>query len=512
MQKYESGFIIRLSTEIAKQYSLLHLERLTKLVLAISGNIERKIPMVHQKSKKSFMDRYIDGFTKWMPESLFICFILIFLVIIMALTMTKSPLIGDEKMGGIIYGWVNGFWELLSFAMQMTILLATGNAVASSPPAQLIFKALAKIPKTRTQIIIFSVLIGSIFGFMHWGLGMMVAIVFGKELLVQARLKGIKIHTPLFVATLFFTFLPATSGMSGAAVLYAATPNYLKNSVTESYKDLVPVNVPLTDSVLNLSFISLLVVCMLIPVCFALCVHPKDDNKIIELDEEIFQNSLNTGAHLEISRTTPAKKMNSSRIVMYLIGGAIFSYSVYNFSKVGLSGLDLNSFNFLFLGLGLLLCGQQGPDYYGQLFKAGVMSSWGLILQFPFYAGIFGIIQSTGLGLEISHFFVSISNATTWPVFAFLYSALLNVAVPSGGSKFVIEAPYIIPATIEVGNNLGKILQAYQLGDATTNLIVPFWALSYLSNFKLKFNQIVAYTLPSVCIVFIVVVSYLLIF
>ncbi|KHD44288.1 TIGR00366 family protein [Streptococcus hongkongensis] len=468
--------------------------------------------MNNQIRKKSFMDRYIDGFTKWMPESLFICFILTFLVVAMALTMTKSPLIGDEKMGGIIYGWVNGFWGLLSFAMQMTILLATGNAVASSPPAQMIFKALAKIPKTRAQIIIFSVLIGSLFGFLHWGLGMMVAIVFGKELLVQARLKGIKVHTPLFVATLFFTFLPATSGMSGAAVLYAATPNYLKNSVAESYKELVPVNVPLTDSVLNLPFISLLVICMLIPICFALYAHPKENNKIAELDDEIFNNSLKSGEHLNIARNTPAEKMNSSRLVMYLTGGTIFTYSIFHFSKVGLSGLDLNSFNFLFLGLGLLLCGQQGPDYYGNLFKSGVMSSWGLILQFPFYAGIFGIIQNTGLGLEISHFFVSISNATTWPVFAFLYSALLNVAVPSGGSKFVIEAPYIIPATLEVGNSLGKILQAYQLGDATTNLIVPFWALSYLSHFKLKFNQIVAYTLPSVCLVFLVVITYLLVF
>ncbi|KPJ22404.1 TIGR00366 family protein [Streptococcus phocae subsp. phocae] len=464
------------------------------------------------KNKKSFMDRYIDGFMKWMPESLFICFILTFLVIGMAVFMTDTPFIGTEKTGGIIYGWVNGFWGLLSFAMQMTILLATGNAVASSPPAHKMFKFLAKLPKSRTQIFIFSIIVGSIFGFLHWGLGMMVAIVFGKELLVQARQKGIKVHTPLFVATLFFTFLPATSGLSGAAVLYSATPNYLRNSVAEAYKQLVPESVPLTSSVLNVHFISLLIVCMLVPLCFALFVHPKDESKIVELDDDIYMNSINGTAHIEISRNTPAEKMNSSRLVMYIIGSAIFGYSVYQFSIVGLSGLDLNSFNFLFLGLGLLLCGQQGPEYYAALFKDGVMSSWGLVLQFPFYAGIFGIIQSTGLGLEISHFFVSISNGTTWPVFAYLYSALLNIAVPSGGSKFVIEAPYIVPASIEVGNDLGRILQAYQLGDATTNLIVPFWALSYLSNFKLKFNQIVAYTIPCVLVVSGIVIVYLLAF
>ncbi|EHI68786.1 TIGR00366 family protein [Streptococcus ictaluri 707-05] len=456
------------------------------------------------------MDRYIDGFMKWMPQSLFICFILTFIVVTMAFFMTDASFIGTEKTGGIIHGWVNGFWGLLSFAMQMTILLATGNAVASSPPAHKMFKFLAKLPRSRAQIFIFSIIVGAFFGYFHWGLGMMVAIVFGKELLVQARQKGIKVHTPLFVATLFFTFLPATSGISGAAVLYSATPNYLKNSVAESYKNLVPESVPLTDSVFNIQFISLLVVCMMVPLVFALFAHPKDEAKIEELDEEIYQNSLNNTSHISIARNTPAEKMNSSRLVMYLIGGAIFGYSVYNFSIVGLAGLDLNSFNFLFLGLGLLLCGQQGPEYYASLFKAGVMSSWGLVLQFPFYAGIFGIIQSTGLGLEISHFFVSISNGRTWPVFAYVYSALLNIAVPSGGSKFVIEAPYIVPATLAVGNDLGKILQAYQLGDATTNLIVPFWALSYLSNFKLKFNQIVAYTIPSVLIITVIAIIYLL--
>lgn len=294
------------------------------------------------------MDRYIDGFMKWMPESLFICFILTFLVVTMSVLMTDSPFIGTEKTGGIIYGWVNGFWGLLSFAMQMTILLATGNAVASSPPAHKMFKSLAKLPQTRTQIFIFSLVVGSIFGFLHWGLGMMVAIVFGKELLVQARQKGIKVHTPLFVATLFFTFLPATSGLSGAAVLYSATPDYLRNSVADAYKQVVPESVPLTESVLNLPFISLLVVCMLVPLCFTLLAHPKDETKIMELDDEIYHHSLDTASHVVIARNTPAEKMNASRLVMYLVGGAIVSYSLYHFSVVGLSGLDLNSFNFYF--------------------------------------------------------------------------------------------------------------------------------------------------------------------
>lgn len=103
------------------------------------------------------------------------------------MALTKAPLISDKKVGGITIGWVNDFSGFLFFAMQMTILLVTGNAVASSPSVQLFLKALAKVPITSTQIIIFSVLVSSILGFLHWGLKMMVAIVLGKELLVQAR-------------------------------------------------------------------------------------------------------------------------------------------------------------------------------------------------------------------------------------------------------------------------------------------------------------------------------------
>ncbi|HES9439309.1 TPA: hypothetical protein VPJ47_06935 [Streptococcus pyogenes] len=147
------------------------------------------------------MDRYIDGFMKWMPESLFICFILTFLVLTMSVLMTDSPFIGTEKTGGIIYGWVNGFWGLLSFAMQMTILLATGNAVASSPPAHKMFKSPAKLPQTRTQIFIFSIVVGSIFGFLHWGLGMMAAcakttIVQAREIVPVGTIQPECVHTP----------------------------------------------------------------------------------------------------------------------------------------------------------------------------------------------------------------------------------------------------------------------------------------------------------------------------
>ena len=464
------------------------------------------------KRKASLMDRYIAWFEKWMPESLFICFILTLLIAFLAIILTDAPIIGSDVTKGIIDGWAAGFWGLLAFTMQMTVLLATGSAVASSPPAKKALSKLAQIPKTRTQFFLVGAITAGLFGYIHWGLGMMVAIVFGRELLAQAKKNGIKIHAPLFVATLFFGFLPAAAGISGAAVLYAATPGYLKSLVPDIYMQATPDAVTLAESVFNLQFILLLLICMFVPVLFAKISHPKDESKIIELNEEIYKEILSSQESIYIPRKTPSEKANGARWIMYLIGGIIFGYSVIKLVNNGIMGLDLNSFNFLSLGLGMLLCANWGPEYYGKLFKQGVIDSYGFIIQFPFYAGIFGIISSTGLGIVISHAFTSISTTTTWPIIAYIYSALLNIAVPSGGSKFIIEAPYIIPTSLDLGVNIGKVLQAYQMGDATTNLIIPFFALPYLSNFKLKFNQIVAYTVPCVGIVILLTISYLLIF
>ena len=189
---------------------------------------------------------------------------------------------------------------------------------------------------------------------------------------------------------------------------------------------------------------------------------------------------------------------------MYFIGIVGFAYSVWSLISKGIAGLDLNSFNFLFVTLGMLLCAQHGPEYYASLIKKGIDGTWGFILQFPFYAGIFGLISATGLGMVITDFFTSISTENTWPVIAFLYSGLLNIAVPSGGSKFVIEAPYMVPTTLDLGADLGLVLQAYQMGDATTNLLIPFFALPYLANFKMKFSQVVSYTLPAVLTVIVI--------
>lgn len=459
--------------------------------------------------KPRFMDRYLAWFLRWMPDSFVICLALTLIVALLAFALTDTPVwSGDPEAVSLVTAWTGSFWDLLAFTMQMVVLLATGNAVATSPPAKRLLSRVASLPRNRTQIIILGSVVAAGLGFVHWGLGMMGGIVLGKELLAQAKRNGITIHAPILVATLFMSLLPGSAGMSGAAVLYAATPDYLRDLVPASHVEDTPVTVPLTDTVLRVDFGLLLLVCLIIGIVFMLLMHPKDEAKMKQVDADVLA-AAEASASVTVQRSTPAQKANASRWIMYVVGGVGLIYSVLTIAAVGASGLDLNNYNFLFLSLGMVLCANWGPEYYAKLVREGIAGTWGFILQFPFYAGIFGLISVTGLGVVISHAFTAISTATTWPVIAFLYSGLLNIAVPSGGSKFVIEAPYIIPTTLDLDADLGLVMQAYQMGDGVTNLIIPFFALPYLANYKLKFGEVVGFTVPPVLIMLVVVCLYL---
>lgn len=462
--------------------------------------------------KPKFLDRYLAWFIRWMPDSFVICLALTIIVGALAFFLTGTSFwSSDAEEVTLVSAWTGSFWNLLEFTMQMTVLLATGNAVATSPPAKRLLTWVARIPKNRTQVIVLAGTVASLLGFVHWGLGMMGGIVLGKELLAEAKKRDIKLHAPVLVATLFMCMVPGAAGMSGAAVLYAATPEYLRDLVPDSHVEATPVSVPLTDTVVRPDFGLLLVACMLVGIIFMLLMHPKDQTKMKQVDASVFEELESGAASAIVERNTPAQRANASRIVMIVVGGIGLAFSILNIAATGIAGLDLNAYNFLFLTLGILLCANQGPEYYAGLVREGISGTWGFILQFPFYAGIFGLISATGLGVLISQAFTAISNATTWPFIAFLYSGILNIAVPSGGSKFVIEAPYIVPTTLDLQADFSLVMQAYQMGDAVFNLLIPFFALPYLANFKLKFGEVVGYTVPPVLVMIGVVSTYLLI-
>jgi short-chain fatty acids transporter len=177
-------------------------------------------------------------------------------------------------------------------------------------------------------------------------------------------------------------------------------------------------------------------------------------------------------------------------IVIGLIG---FGYLARVLAARGpLAALDLNSYNFLFLMAGLLL--HWRPRSFTRAVNRAVPATSGVLIQFPFYGGIFGIVTMSPIARNMAHFFVRISSHGTFPLLVSLYSAILGMFVPSGGSKWIIEAPYVLQAAKDLHVHLGWVVQVYNASEALPNLINPFWMLPILGILKVRARDLVGFT------------------
>ncbi len=444
------------------------------------------------KSGGGFSNAFVKFFDTWTPNSIVFAYMLTFVIAILALIFTDTPLLFDsgENMS-LVNSWVSGFWNLLTFAMQMSLIMITGSIVATSPPVKKALIWIATKPNSKLAYFVFMAVISFVLSWIHWGIGMMVGIQMGRQFLVAARDKGIHFSQAYFCAAAY-AMLPGSVGISQAAPLLGSTPGYLRTLVPEEIAPLIPEVTPLTESVLTpVNIAQCLILFALVSVVLWF-VQPKEGQVGDELYNEVkAQNEVKV--EKKRKATGPADWIDNSPLTSWIIGGFGAFWVIRLLATSGFIGLSINNYNFLMLILGILLCGS--PNNFIKGAQGAVSSVWGVIMQFPLYAGIFGIIVYTGLSGVIVDFFLSFSTQDNFPLVTYIYSAILNMAVPSGGSKFAIEAPYLLAICAELNVPIGSILNSYTFGDMTTNIIQPFWALPYLALFKIDFKQILPYTM-----------------
>jgi short-chain fatty acids transporter len=183
--------------------------------------------------------------------------------------------------------------------------------------------------------------------------------------------------------------------------------------------------------------------------------------------------------------------MSNSIIIQGIIVALIGYWIVMKLAKEGFVGISINNYNYLVLAITLACCLR--PRIFTELFIGTVQSAWAFIIQYPFYAGIFGIIVGTGFDKVIAEFFLSFATPQTWPSIAMLYSSIVNIFVPSAGSKFIIEAPYIIPISFSLNTKIETIVMAYSYGDCATNMLTPFWWVLPCGLFKVDYHKVLPY-------------------
>ncbi len=414
---------------------------------------------------------------RWMPDPMLFAILLTFVTYAMGLVFTQS---GPFQM---IQHWYAGFWDLLAFAMQMSLILVTGHALATSPLIRRGIEKLAEIPSSQAGAIFLVGLTAAIASWINWGLGIIIGALIAREVGRSGHARGIPMHYPLLGAAGYAGFLTWHGGLSGSAPLLIAT----KGHFLFAQIGIIPTSETLF-SVMNIIISIALVV--LIPVTCMLMAPREQIKTITDIDPSLVENR--KAAQTTLQEVVIADRIENSRLISWIIGLAGMLYVVWYFATKGFQ-LDLNIVNFTFLFLGILFQGT--PANYIAATRDGARACAGIIVQFPFYAGIMGMMKFSGLVAIIAGWFVTISTPATYPIFTFLSAGLVNLFVPSGGGQVAVQGPIMVEAAKTLAVPMNKTLMAVAYGDEWTNMLQPFWALALLGITGLKAREIVGYTM-----------------
>jgi short-chain fatty acids transporter len=428
---------------------------------------------------------------RFMPDPFVLALALTFVSLIAAMCLTPHSwtevlslwLDGPPPQTGVAASSTGGFWVLLEFAMQMILIVVTGEAVATAPQVRRALGWLASLPRGRFASVFFVSFVALVLGWLHWGFGLLAAAVLAREVAQQARARGTVLHYPLLGAAAYTALLIWHAGLSGSAPLSVNSGTHFL------FKQIGRIGLDQTVfTPMNLGACALLLVT--VPWLIA-ALQPRAE-ACAQFDEA----QTNTPAVVPTKGTTLAERIDASPVPTWLLAALGFTVLGIQFSKNGFSP-NLNVVNFIMLLLGMLLYGS--PVAYMKAAAQSMRSAAGIAIQFPLYGGIMGVVQGSGLGHMLADFFSSFATAHTLPFFTYLSSVLSKLFVPSGGGEWAIEGPVMLLAAERLHADIGKTILAVAYGNMVGNMFQPFWALPLLGIMNLKARDIMGYCLVLFC-------------
>ena len=437
---------------------------------------------------------------RWLPEPFIFAILLTFVAAIVAMPLChQTPL-------EVVEHWGDGIWNLLAFAMQMALVLVCGSTLAAAPIVKRGIDAMARLPQSAPSAIALVTVVSALACWINWGFGLIVGVVFAKAIARQRS----DVDYRLLIASAYSGFGVWHAGISGSIPLTMATPG---DSLALATNGALVDPVPLGQTVINWhNLATVLFVIIGITVANTL-MHPKQG--ILTIDPALLNDNNGDDKASASASTdkTPAQRLEHSRLLSWLVALMLVVYLVIHLGMGG-AGLDLGGVIMIFLALGLVL--HSTPVDYVRAFGKATTGAAGIILQFPFYAGIMGIVTGVGLsgislGGVMADACIRISNPVTYPLLTFLCAAVLNLFVPSGGGHWAVQAPVMFTAGANLGVDPGLTGMAIAWGDAWTNLIQPFWALPALAIARLDAKDIMGYCLIDLLVTGVIICAGLLI-
>ncbi|TCK64794.1 short-chain fatty acids transporter [Winogradskyella wandonensis] len=436
--------------------------------------------------------KFTDGFTKYMPSAYVFALLLTLITGILALTLT------DAKPITVLEGWYDGFWKLLAFGMQIVLIIITAYCIAQSSPVKQGIDKLALVIKTPTQVYLTVIALGALLSLISFGMVVITAIL-GRELAL--RIKGI--HYPFLVACVYFSFNGWVCGLSSSIALLLNTDNnfliesgILDQTISTSYS---------LGSTLNIAMIVLFVIVS--PLLMYLLIPKSAKGKELKDLTDTTETDDTSVKDEALSYKLPFKAVSDAlnnagwlQLSVALLG---VTYIVYHFIKNGFD-LNFNIMIFIFLIAGMLL--HITPMRYSIAMKRASSNISGILFQYPFYAGIMGIMMASGLGALISDALVTIATPKSYAFISYLTGGVINFAIPSAGGEFAVIGPSIINMVQELGANLSqteitamtaRASMSVAYGESLSNLLQPFFLLIVFpvmgKNIKIQARDVVGY-------------------
>lgn len=462
----------------------------------------------------SFSDKYSKVFKYLLPAPFTIAVILTIVTYCIALLFTLPNKASFAAYSyKLLQFWDDGVWNsgLMVFALQMMLMLVLGHVLALTKPVNKIISLAVNHCNSTAKAASLVTLLTVIVALFNWGLGLIFGAIFARKVAEHAKNKSIKINYPLVGAAGYSGLMVWHGGLSGSSLAKVAESNHIKEMMSGIFSteqiNLLPNQVSYWETVgssMNLTVMALLIVVLPISMYWlGKKVHSKNFNIKISDKDSIPEKTI-----------TGAEKLDHSSLFSILFGGIIFIYIIFKirfeYDNNILAFFNPNNINLLLLALAILL--HKNFTKFLEATDDAISGAAGILIQFPLYFGIMGIMKNSGLVGEISDFFVQISSATTYPLYTFLSAGLVNIFVPSGGGQWAVQGPIIIQAATEMGLSLPKSIMALAYGDQLTNMLQPFWALPLLGITGLKAKEILPYTLFLMIIGGFIYLSCLIIF
>lgn len=441
--------------------------------------------------------RIADGVERWMPSPFLFAILLTYGVFVAGIGLGQLGVIGGADPAGpveMVELWYGGFWDFLGFSMQMALILMTGFALAYHPRANDLLVWLAERARSARQAVALVAAFSMAVAWIHWGFSLILGAIFAREMGKVAHRRGIDVHYPLLcVAGYMGLGLTWHWGLSGSAPLLLTDASAVGEGTAF---DMLSGTIPASETILHPYGIALTALSVGFAALVLVLITPSGERArgITEYipEEELFGTEADGGSVTrQTAAVVPAERLDNNRLLGGLLAAGGIGYVAWLFVTEGRSALALNVVNFGFLMAGLLLW--TNPAAYREKFGEAATAAAGIILLFPFFAGIQGMMAGSGLAGAIADGLIDLSTEGTFPVFAWLTAAVVNLFVPSGGGEWIVLGPSVLEAAQNLGVDPAHATMAYAVGDAHTNLLNPFWAIPLLAITRIKAREMFGY-------------------